>query len=211
MKTLLRIDASSRTSGSHSRQLADYIEKLWHLQNPDGKVINRDLVQTPIPHIHQQTIQGFYTTKEHMTTTLSQATQLSDELIAEVKQANELLISSPLYNLSLPSNLKAYIDQITRKGYTFDKESDGAHIGLLAGKTAYLALVKGGSYKGTPYEALDFQAPYLKAILQYMGIEIKQVFSLEGTINPSLLRENLSLLQEQINQFFNQKAPIYEH
>ena len=203
MQTLLRIDASSRKEGSHSRKLADYIEAKWKSKHPQGKVICRDLVEDAIPHIHDHTIAGFYTPREKMTETMFRATALSDELIEELRQADELLISSPLYNLNVPSNLKAYFDQVTRVGHTFGINSDGSYYGMLNGKNAYLALVKGGSYRGTPMEAYDFLEPYLKAILNHMGIVVRSVFSLEGAGEVNKLQANLQNIHHQINHVFN--------
>ena len=206
MKTLLRIDASSRVEGSHSRALADYTELQWKKKYPGGKIVLRDLVSFEIPHIHHSTIQGFYTPAEHMTDDLLKATALSDELIAELKQADEVLISSPLYNLNIPSSLKAYIDQITRVNHTFQVSDDGVYAGLLNGKIAYLALVKGGSYAGTPMEAYDFQSPYLKAILYQLGIVVKNTFSLEGATDAVQLQQKLPIIHQQINQAFDLQA-----
>lgn len=203
MQTLLRIDASSRKEGSYSRKLADYIEAKWRSKYPTGKVIYQDLVENNILHIHNHTIAGFYTPVEKMTKELIQATALSDELIEELKQADELLISSPLYNLNVPSNLKAYIDQVTRVGHTFGINDDGSYFGMLKGKSAYLALVKGGSYQGTPMEAYDFLGSYLKAILGHMGIAVESIFSLEGTSQANKLQTNLQEVHHQVNQFFD--------
>ena len=206
MTRLLRIDASARTVGSHSRRLADFVEASWRAQNPNGKVVYRDLVKTPIPHIQNETILGFYTPASDMTLPLKMATALSDELITELKSCDEILISSPLYNLSIPSNLKAYIDQIVRVGHTFQVTEEGQYYGLLKGKKAYLALVKGANYSGTPMEAYDFQQPYLKAILSYLGIELTEVFCLEGTSHPESLELNMPKILTQIKNRFEHAA-----
>lgn len=208
MKTLLRIDASARTKDSYSRGLANQVETNWCMHNPGGKVVCRDLAKTAIPHIDKNTIEGFHTPPEHLTTTLHNATAPSNELITELKQADELLIASPLYNLGVPSVLKAYIDQVVRPGHTFSTGNDGTHVGLLKGKTAYLVVVKGGSYEGTPYEKHNFQEAYLAAILQYMGVGVKVVFSLEGTSNPKALQTNMPKVQQQINLFFQPQTQL---
>ncbi len=202
MRTLLRIDSSSRTKDSHSRQLADVVERHWRLANPNGKVINRDLAIFKIPHILNETIVGFYTPENARTNSLKIALSVSDELIEELYEADDLLISSPLYNLNIPSNLKAYFDQVTRVGKTFGMDDKGNYYGMLKGKNAYLALVKGGNYKGTPLEEYDFQEPYLKAILNHMGIDMQHIFSLEGTATTNGLQKKLEHLHEQIQATF---------
>ena len=160
MKTLLRIDASSRVNGSHSRKLANYLEAAWKHQYPEGKVIYRDLLTQPIPHIANSTIKGFYTSPELQNEQTKSALSLSDTLIGELQSADEVLITSPLYNLNVPSSLKAYIDQIVRVGHTFTIDKNGIFKGLLRDKKAYLVLVKGGVYTDTPMEEFDFQIPY---------------------------------------------------
>ncbi len=203
MKTLLRIDCSSRITGSHSRALTDYFEEHWITINPKCEIIYRDLTKQQIPHIQNNTIEGFYTPDAHMTPETKAATALSDELITELKQADVILISSPLYNLNVPSNLKAYFDQITRIGHTFTM-TDGNFKGLLTNKKAYLITAKGGIYKNSPMEAYDFQEPYLKTMLGYIGIQDIEIFSLEGTTGDSeTLSVNTSKLQHTISEHLN--------
>lgn len=201
MKKLLRIDCSARIIGSHSRLLADYFEKKWITANPDGNVIYRDLGKQQLPHIQNSTIEGFYTPSEYMSPDLLKATALSDDLIAELKSANEILISSPLYNLNIPSNLKAYLDQVVRVGHTFSIDETG-FTGLLKNKKAYLITVKGGVYKGTAMEQYDFQEPYLNTILGHMGIKVDKLFSLEGTSDNTKLEQNKLVLQTRIDHSF---------
>lgn len=180
MKTLLRIDSSSRIEGSHSRELADHFQEEWLNLHRDGVVLSRDLTLQLVPHIEQLTIQGFYTSDEDHTAATREATALSDELISELEEADEVLISSPLYNLNVPSNLKAYFDQVVRVGRTF-KVSEEGFVGLLASKKCHLITVKGGVYKDSPLEGLDFQDPYLHSILGMMGMQIEGSYTLEGT------------------------------
>ncbi len=203
MKTLLRIDCSSRTVGSHSRALADYFEENWKAANPKGIIIYRDLVKHQLPHIQNDTIEGFYTPLEHKSPESKKATALSDELIAELKSADDILISSPLYNLNIPSNLKAYLDQTVRIGHTFNINENG-YYGLLEGKSAYLVTAKGGIYKGTFMEPYDFQEPYLRAILGHMGIKVQGLFSLEGANDQQTLEQNKVLIENTISQSFKQ-------
>ncbi|RKR07867.1 FMN-dependent NADH-azoreductase [Maribacter vaceletii] len=199
MKTLLRIDCSSRIIGSHSRELADFFEGKWIAENPDGMVIRRDLVKQPLPHIQNNTIEGFYTPIQFATSEIKEATALSDELISELKSAHEVLISSPLYNLNIPSNLKAYFDQVVRIGHTFDIYENGYN-GLLENKKAFIITAKGGVYKGTSMEKFDFQESYLKAILGHMGIKTQEIFSLEGTSESKIVEKNKLALHKEINQ-----------
>jgi FMN-dependent NADH-azoreductase len=204
MKTLLRIDCSSRVDDSHSRRLADFFERKWLETNPEGRVLYRDLVKVQVPHINYNTIRGFNTPPELLTEDLKEATALSNKLIEELKSVDELLISCPLYNLGIPSNLKAYIDQVVRLGYTFTIDKNG-YRGLLSHIRAHLISAKGGVFKGTPMEQYNFQDPYLEAILNFMGIEMAGLFSLEGTVQEELLNNNTKALQRAISNYFISK------
>ncbi|UII20106.1 FMN-dependent NADH-azoreductase [Fulvivirga ligni] len=204
MKTLLRIDCSARTEGSHSRSLADYFEENWRAVNPEAKVKYRDLAMQSLPHIQNKTIEGFFTPQEYMTAELRDALALSDELIEELVTADEVLISSPLYNLNVPSCLKAYLDQVVRIGRTFGMNEKG-YYGLLNDKTAHVVTVKGGAYRGTPMEQLDFQEQYLQVILRHMGIVEQNHFSLEGTTDANILKKNELVTKGKIDALFQRQ------
>ena len=181
MPTLLRIDASARTKDSHSKEIADLLQQQWLQMYPEGKAITRDIINTPIPHIHADTINGYYTAKEQHTEILKKATALSDKLISELRNADTLLISTPMYNFSVPSCLKAWIDQIVRIGYTFGfDEAKGLH-GLLEGKNAYIVTATGAVFSGGSLDAVDFLHPYLKAVLGLIGIHDIVFINIEGT------------------------------
>ena len=153
MKTLLRIDASARIHGSHTRELADHFQSRWQELHPDGEVVRRDLAVEAVPHLSDEAIKAF-----HQPAAEGSEVALSDVLARELANADHLLIASPLYNLSVPSPLKAYIDHVVRAGITFETEEDG-YRGLLQGTAATLITARGGP--GTPGDAADFQTGYL--------------------------------------------------
>lgn len=177
---LLRIDASARQQGSNSRRLADAFEQAWLARHVGGQVCRRDLAEQTLPHISARTIEGFYATPEAMDASLREATALSDTLIAELKGCRTLLISAPIYNFSLPSALKAWIDQVVRIGHTF--AFDGQQFsGLVTQPRAVLALAYGaGGYQG-PLMAMDHLKPYLTQLLSFLGLRSIETLSTEGT------------------------------
>lgn len=172
MKTLLRIDASIRMADSHTRKLTSYFEKKWLKENPGARVIRRCLATAPVPHLTQETFEAFSGTGDHAATL-----QLSDLLIGEMKSADHLLIGSPLYNLNLPSSLKAYFDHTVRSGITFEV-SHGAYRGLLRGRGATLITARAGYSSPDCHD--DFQKAYLKQILAFIGITEVEIVALEG-------------------------------
>lgn len=186
---LLRIDASARVQGSTSRALADAYEQAWLQRHMDGQVRRRDLAVQSLPHIAARTIEAFYAPAGHTDPALQEAAALSDALITELKSAHTLLISAPIYNFSVPSALKAWIDQIVRIGHTF--AFDGQQFtGLVTGPRAVLALAYGaGGYQG-PLMAMDHLRPYLTQLLGFLGIGSVEVLSVEATTGDAAVAQN---------------------
>jgi FMN-dependent NADH-azoreductase len=198
METLLRIDASIRKQGSFSRTAGDFFQSQWSLQNPNGKIIHRDLADENIPHITQQMTEAFYSQGGP-----PEILSLSDEIVEEVKVCNTLLITSALYNYAVPSNLKSYLDHLVRINKTFSPSADGGYSGLLHGKHAIVITSKGGVYKGTNSERLDHQDPYLKTILNFIGIQDIEMFSIEGTKDTKYAENMILTIKSKITAFFN--------
>jgi FMN-dependent NADH-azoreductase len=198
MNTLLRIDASIRKEGSYSREMGDFFQSQWQLKYPSGKIIRRDLTEAVIPHINMQLIEAFYRQQEN-----KNILSLSDTLFDELNMCDTILITSALYNFSLPSSLKSYVDHLVRVNKTFSESPDGRYTGLMQNKQAIVITSKGGKYKGTNYAHLDFQDPYLKTILRFMGIEKVESFSIEGTKDYTYLEEVLPTVKSEILDFLN--------
>jgi FMN-dependent NADH-azoreductase len=181
MPLLLRIDASSRLQDSHSRELAEFFVKQWLSNNPEGSVVHRDLMKQQIPHISEETITGFYTPENKHNQVLKKATKLSDELISELISADTLLIATPMYNFSMPSALKAWIDQIVRMGKTFSFSPDTGFEGLVKHKRAYVLTATGAVFSTEDMQQLDFLSPYLKSLLSFLGFIDIDFLNIEGT------------------------------
>jgi len=181
MATLLRLDASSRGQASVSRAMADYFVTHWRQFNPDGEIVVRDLVKNPLPHIAEDTISGFYQDKAEHDDRMKSATVLSDELIKELKGTDVLLIDTPMYNFSVPSALKAWIDQIVRSGETFQYSPEDGFSGLVSIKQCYVITVSGAVFSTDNMQAMDFLKPYLQLLLNFLGIINVEFITLEGS------------------------------
>jgi FMN-dependent NADH-azoreductase len=209
MHTILRIDASSRGTGSVSRSLGDHFEATWLDRNPRDRVIRRDVAAEPIRHIADRTIAGFYTPVDQFTDDLRDATALSDLLIDEIREADVLLLTLPMHNFSLPSALKAWIDQIVRLGHTF--AYDGTDFtGLVTDRRAYVvcAFGVGGYLDGGPLAGADFVQPYLSFILSFLGIQDVRFFAVEGTVGDgSTLAANTERVRRDIDAVIAAAAP----
>ena len=208
MTYILRLDSSPRLENSHSRHLADQIEKHLLALNPALAVKTRDLSSSELPHIADETISGFYALPEDITFEQKAATALSDSLIAELKGADTLLISAPMYNFSVPSSLKAWIDQIVRINETF--AFDGAAFeGLVPVKRAVLALAYGanGYAPDGDFAAMNFLEPYLLSLMGFLGISETKLLRIEGTTGDAeLLNRAKANLQNEINGLFVESA-----
>src|SRR5215475_8267095 len=159
---LLQIDSSARDSSVTRKLTTKFVEE-WKKHHPAGQVIYRDLSTTMLPPI---TDDWGATHIEESKLTPAQRAYLStsDELIEELQAAETVVIGAPMYNFSIPSQLKAWIDQIVRTGKTFRYGVNGPR-GLLENKKVFVVTSRGGSYeKASPTAAFDFQEPYLRTI-----------------------------------------------
>ena len=181
MATVLRVDSSARVEGSHSRDLADFFQQAWLQKYPNDEIVARDVTQPAIPHISNLAISGFQTPPDKHSPEMKDAVALSDSLVSELKQADVLLISVPMYNFSIPSALKAWVDQIVRVGHTFAVEGNDFR-GLLTTKQAFILSASGaGGYEsGGPFSALNFVEPYFQKLLGFLGVKEVLYFSAQG-------------------------------
>lgn len=172
MATLLHISVSPRGSYSISRRLGDAAVETWKQRNPGGRVIERDLAKTNLSFVNLDWIAGAYTPSEQHNEAHKKALAISDELIAEVVAADEIILSTPMYNFAVPAVLKAWIDHVVRAGKTFSYAT-GKPEGLLAGKNKKLLAIvtSGGSYlEGSALKPMDHEVPYLRLVFGFIGI-----------------------------------------
>lgn len=182
---ILHIISSPRKSASASIQLGMGIIEKLQAAYPGSTVQVRDLATQPFPHLEEAKLQSFYTPPVDRTPAQQEAARHSDEAIAEIQEADILVIGAPLYNFGIPSTLKAWIDHIVRAGITF-RYVDNAPLGLIQGKKVYVAMASGGIYSEGPTAAYDFVAPYLVATLGFIGLTDVRVVRVEGTALPGV-------------------------
>jgi FMN-dependent NADH-azoreductase len=166
---LLQIDSSARQY-SVSRQLTASFVTAWKSENPEGEVIRRDLAATPFPLLTDEWLQAVYRSPDQRTEDQRLLLSLSETLIDELIDSQTIVVGSPMYNFTISSLLKAWIDQIVRPGKTVIYGPGGPK-GLLTGKKVVVLTARGGAYSnGSPRAAYDYQEPYLRAILAYIGL-----------------------------------------
>jgi FMN-dependent NADH-azoreductase len=167
MTTILQINASLFGEHGQSRQLGDVFVQQWREREPDTKVIHRDLARFPVPHLTLDRFKAGLTPAEERDPEQAEKAALADTLIAELQTADILVIGLPVYNFNIPSTLKTWIDHVARAGATF-RYTEAGPVGLLKGKRAFVFVASGGQYEGTP---LDFQTPYIRHVLGFLGID----------------------------------------
>lgn len=164
--TILRIDASARTEGSVTRQLADaVINRLGAAQ-----VVTRDLTSS-VPQIDGAWLAANMTPADERSAEQRDKLALSDTLIDEVRAADTIVIATPIYNFGVPSSLKAWVDMIARAGITF-KYTETGPVGLLEGKRVIFTIASGGTEVDGP---IDFATPWLRHVMGFVGIHDVQV------------------------------------
>jgi FMN-dependent NADH-azoreductase len=169
MSNLLHIDSSIQGDQSVSREITAAFADAWKLANPAGGYVYRDLGADPLPHIDATYYLAVQTPAEQRTEVQHEAWQAAKPVIDEVLAADVILLGSPMYNFSIPSALKAWIDRIAVRPFFVDQETG---VGALTGKRVVVATSRGGSYApGTPRESFDFQEPYLRAVFSMIGLD----------------------------------------
>lgn len=194
---ILQINSSARREGSYSTRLATTVVERLLAQQPDAKVQIRDLGRTPHPMLDEITLHALFTPVEQRTATQAERVALDDTLITEVQKADILVLGVPMYNFSVPAQLKNWIDAISRAGVTFRYTELGPE-GLLKGKKAVVVQARGGIHRNSP---TDTMTPYLKTILGFLGITDVEFVYAEGlSMGPEAEKNGLAAAYEQIEQ-----------
>jgi FMN-dependent NADH-azoreductase len=147
----------------------------WQRANPTDVVTYRDVGRQPVPHVDEPWIAAAYAPSEQSSPSLQEAIRVSNQLVDEFLAADFYVIGVPMYNFSVPSTFKAYIDQIVRPGRTFafePEKRDNRYKPLVLGKKMVIITARGdsGFGVGERNEKLNYQDPYLRMIFGFMGI-----------------------------------------
>jgi FMN-dependent NADH-azoreductase len=189
---ILHIDCSPRPE-SHSRQLSAAIVKKLLGVAPGATISRRDFAAAPLPHAAPE-----YATTLSSPATLAAplrgALDLSEALIQEVEAADVIVIGTPMHNLTVPSALKAWIDQILRAGRTFISTPAGK-VGMLGDRPVFIGIASGGVFTGDRANQPDFLTPYLSVVLGSIGLKALQFFPLQATA--FLDRDQATLAREK--------------
>jgi FMN-dependent NADH-azoreductase len=185
MNKVLIINASVREEKSHSRKLTQIFTENWQKKHPEDLFTHREVGLNIIPPIKENWIASAFIKPVDRTEQNQKGVELSDELVKELKENDIYVIGTPMYNWSIPSGLKAYIDQIMRINETWrfrSGEPDGDYVGLLKNKKIFILSSRGDTGYGEKEknENMNFQTTYLKFIFGIMGVQDTTTISLDN-------------------------------
>ncbi|HET8747335.1 MAG TPA: NAD(P)H-dependent oxidoreductase [Ramlibacter sp.] len=175
---LLHIDSSPLGANSVSRELTRRIVARWQATHPGTVVEHLDLAVDAPTHLNGDSL-GFRLGYEDASLTEAQRREnaVSERLVSQFLAADVVVIGAPMYNFTIPSQLKAWIDRVAQAGRTF-KYTEAGPVGLAGGKTVIVASTRGGAYASAPQ--MDHQESYLRTILAFFGVTDVRFVRAEG-------------------------------
>ncbi|HKB84255.1 MAG TPA: NAD(P)H-dependent oxidoreductase [Burkholderiales bacterium] len=198
---VLQLDSSILGEASVSRQLTQSVVKGLRESQPGVQVVQRDLGRDPLAHLTPEILATRGTAAELLSELQNREAQLDEELIAELKSADVLVIGAPLYNFTIPTGLKAWIDRISVAGKTFRYTEKGPE-GLVTGKKAVIVATSGGAYADSPVDQMH--VGYVKQVLNFIGITDIEVVRAPGlAIGAEVRAHSLAKARGQIREMFD--------
>lgn len=187
---ILHIDSSISGEYSISRQLTAEVVRALTSRHNDAIVTYRDVVEKPIGHLTGNIAAGFrpLRTETLLTPEVTAEHAWSARLVNEFLDSDIVVIGAPMYNFSVSSQLKTWLDRLAQPGKTFSYTPDGPE-GHAAGKKIIVVSSRGGIYFGTPIAEMDFQEKYLQRFFGFLGIEQVEFVRAEGTTRSAEIRE----------------------
>jgi FMN-dependent NADH-azoreductase len=180
VSNILLVISSPRGSASYSTRVARALADKLAARDPKSIITVRDLTREPLPHIDEAFATGRVAPPDgNLTAEQKRALAISDTLIKELFAADVIVIASAMINFSISSTLKTYIDYIARPGVTFGYSEKGPE-GLVKGKKVYICTARGGVYTHGPMQSANFQDPYLKQALGFIGLTDIEFIAVEG-------------------------------
>jgi FMN-dependent NADH-azoreductase len=170
MPTLLHIDSSPRAASVSSFLCGVFVEK-WKQQNPGGTIFHHNATLERFPYLDEAAIDAIFMPSARGIAVQDQVLAFSDRMVDELLAADVVVLGVPMWNLSVPASLKAWIDLVVREGRTFAFSPQGVTPLVPPGKRVYVFSARGGSYPAdTPFRDFDHQEPYLRRILGVIGL-----------------------------------------
>ncbi|MCF6111691.1 FMN-dependent NADH-azoreductase [Mesorhizobium muleiense] len=177
--SILLVTSSPRGAASHSTRIATELAEKLLAADPSAKLVARDLVANPLPHIDPDYSTGIYTPAEARTERQAAVVGVSDGVLDELFAADTIILATGFINFGISSTLKSWVDHISRTGKTFAYGENGPK-GLVTGKKVYIVLASGGIYSEGAAVQMDHAIPYLRSVLGFIGMTDVEVIRIEG-------------------------------
>jgi FMN-dependent NADH-azoreductase len=178
MSNILFVTSSPRRPGSYSNQVASALVEKLEAATPGAIVTVRDLAKEPLPHVDDEFVAAIRGPAGPQSDGQREIARRSDALVDELLAADTVVIAAPMINFTIPTTLKSWIDYVARAGRTFSYSESGPK-GLVSGKRVFLVVARGGVYSDKAH--YDFQLPYLRHVLAFLGMTDVEVIDVEGT------------------------------
>jgi len=196
MVRLLHVVSGPRGEASFSRRAAEEFLKAFRQRHPDAEVETLDLFATDLPDFDAPAAEAKYAVMrgEEPKDDAARAWKRVIEMVDRLKAADVVVISCPMWNFSIPYRLKQYIDVIVQPVLTFSFSAEEGYTGLVTHRPAVLFLARGGDYSpAAGGGGLDMQAPYLQAVLRFIGFADVHTITIEPTMHggPALAEQRL--------------------
>ncbi len=199
MKKVLILNSSPNGEFSVSSALSGLFQQQLGESN-EFNISVRELGKNPPNHLSATAISAFFSSPDQHDDAQKLALIESNQLIDELIKADIVIIASAMHNHTITSGLKAYFDQVSRAGLTFQYGANGPE-GLLTDKQAYVITSAGGDYSLDFMQAMDFQSPYLKHILGFLGIKDVTFIPAQGSaMGPEVADKNRAVAEAKIAQ-----------
>lgn len=197
---ILQINASIRAADANSTRVARQVVERLQATNPAATLDVLDLGANPPVVLDGTALGALFTPADQRSAEQAARVASDDALIAQVQAADVLVLGVPMYNFTIPVQLKSWFDAIARNGVTFRYTANGPE-GLLKGKTAYVALARGGRYRDT---ALDSQVPLIRTFLGFLGITDVHFIYAEGlNMGPEATAQGFAEAEAEIARLFS--------
>ncbi|WP_439627987.1 FMN-dependent NADH-azoreductase [Shinella sp.] len=196
---VLHIDSGILGDHSVSRRLTAAVAAQIKAEQSDAAITYRDLVASPLPHLSGAHLMAANAKPEDVDAQVAADVAESAAVLEEFLAADTIVLGVPMYNFSLPSQLKAWIDRIAVSGKTFSYSAEGPK-GLAGGKKVIIVSTRGGHYSAGPAAVMDHQESYLKTVLGFLGVTDIEIVRAEGlNLSPDSKIEAISEAERTIS------------
>ena len=192
---ILKVDSSTNGGDSVSRELTDMIVEKLKSDNPDADIVTRDLGIEPLAHLNPITTGAIRMGEDDWTDDMKAAAPAEKAILDEFLSADVVVIGAPMYNFTIPSALKSWIDRLGVPRVTFRYSENGPE-GLAGGRKIIVASARGGNYGDD--RRMDFQESLLETFFNFIGIDDITVIRAEGVGMPEGREKAMASAKEQI-------------